>query len=350
MIVAAALLALARPASAAPPSYYPSFKWLPASSQNYDTGRGGAGITRIIIHATAGSYEGAISWFRDRRARASAHYVIRSGDGEITQVVSEADTAFHARGSNRTSIGIEHEFDAAHGVGYTDAEYRASASLVCAIARRYGIPIDRSHILGHSELPNADHTDPGPTWNWARYMSLVSSCGGAAAPTVSSTSEVASICTAQGCRPAAGLAAGASGPAVTLLQWDLVYLGLLSPSDVVQGEGKFGPLTAGAVRAYQQRSGVAATGFYGPLTAAALGRSLAAAPVRSPGSGLEVGTSSSEVTRLQTLLVRICYMNTVTGYFGPVTRDAVKRFQIDRAITPTGAYGALTMMALASAR
>ncbi len=348
---AAALLALAQPAAAAPPSYYPSIRWLPAASQNFDTGRGGAKVTYIIIHATAGSYEGAISWFRDRRARASAQYVIRASDGEITQVVAESDTAFHARGFNRTGIGIEHEFDPTQGIGYTDTQYRASASLVCAIGRRYGIPLDRSHILGHSELPNTDHTDPGPTWNWARYMALVSSCsGGAPTAATSSGAEIAGICTEQGCRPPAGLAAGASGPAVTLLQWDLVYLGLLKPSDVVQGGGNFGPRTAAAVRAYQQRNGLPVTGFYGDLTSASLGRSLAAAPVRSPGSGLSRGTSSSEVTRLQTLLTKIGYMDTVTGYFGPVTRDAVNRFQIDHAITPTGTYGALTRMALASAR
>lgn len=350
-MVAAALLALAQPAAAAPPSYYPPVRWVAAASQNFDAGRGGADVTYIVIHATAGSYAGAISWFGDKRARASAHYVIRASDGQITQQVAEADTAFHARGYNRTGIGIEHEFDPLHGIAYTDAQYRASASLVCAIARRYGIPIDRSHIVGHSELPNTDHSDPGPTWDWSRYMSLVSSCAGGAAASVTSTGQdVPTVCNAAGCRPAAGLSAGDSGPSVTLLQWDLVYLGLLEPREVTQGEGRFGPRTVAAVRAYQRSLGLPATGFYGPQTAAALGTSLAAAPVRSPGSGLTLGSRSSDVTRLQTLLARSGYMDGPTGYFGPVTRDAVKRFQADRAITPTGAYGPATRMALASAR
>lgn len=351
-MVAAALLGPAQPAAAAPPSYYPSVQWLPAASQNFDTGRGGAAVTYIIIHATAGSYEGAVSWFRDRRARASAHYVVRASDGQITQLVAESDTAFHARGFNRTGIGIEHEFDPSHGIGYTDTQYQASASVVCAIGRRYGIPLDRSHILGHSELPNTDHTDPGPTWDWAQYMALVRSCGGGvpAPAATSGGAETAGICTDQGCRPEAGLAAGASGPAVTLLQWDLVYLGLLRPSDVVNGGGRFGSRTAGALRAYQERSGLPATGFYGELTSAALGRSLSTAPVRSPSGVLATGMSSNDVRRLQVLLTKSGYMDRITGYFGAVTRDAVKQFQSDHGIAPTGTYGALTRMALAATR
>ncbi|MET9133681.1 hypothetical protein [Streptomyces antibioticus] len=39
--------------------------------------------------------------------------------------------------------------------------------------RRYGIPVDREHIVGHVEVPGTDHTDPGEHWDWDRYMKLV---------------------------------------------------------------------------------------------------------------------------------------------------------------------------------
>ncbi|CAM5259886.1 hypothetical protein SBADM41S_08153 [Streptomyces badius] len=39
----------------------------------------------------------------------SAHYVIRSSDGEVTQTVRDKATAWHARSANASSVGIEHE-------------------------------------------------------------------------------------------------------------------------------------------------------------------------------------------------------------------------------------------------
>lgn len=56
---------------------------------------------------------------------------------------------------------------------FTDAMYAASARLTAGICARYGIPVDRKHILGHVEVPGTDHTDPGPHWDWDRYLELV---------------------------------------------------------------------------------------------------------------------------------------------------------------------------------
>lgn len=35
----------------------------------------------------------------------------------------------------------------------------------------YSVTWDRSHIVGHKEVPGATHTDPGYYWNWSYYMS-----------------------------------------------------------------------------------------------------------------------------------------------------------------------------------
>lgn len=346
------LLAAAQPAAATPPGY-PPLRWVPAASENFSTGRAGAAISLVVIHATAGSYAGAISWFRDPAAKLSAHYVIRAADGEITQLVAEADTAFHARGSNRTSIGIEHEFDPDRGSGYTDALYRSSASLVCAITRRYGIPADRAHIRGHSELPGTDHTDPGPTWDWSRYLSFVSACATpslTAAPVVSPGNDAAFVpCRNAACVPDPGLGDGAVGPSVALLQADLAALGRMTQATVRTGGGHFGPRTIAALRAFQEDNGLPATGFYGPLTAAALSRALTAGATSTDETVLAFGDRSAAVSKLQRDLGRRGYLGTVTGYFGPATRDAVRRFQGDHGITTTGNYGPLTRAAMAAA-
>ncbi|MFI6789851.1 N-acetylmuramoyl-L-alanine amidase [Nonomuraea sp. NPDC050383] len=165
---------------------YPGATWAAAHSSNYavsDRPNSDA-IDRIVIHVTQGSYAGTISWFQTgpRPNPTSAHYVVRSSDGAITQMVREKDRAFHAGDYNRRSVGIEHEGYVDNASWFTDAMYRSSAALTRSIADRYGIPKDRTHIIGHSEVPTADHTDPGPNWNWTTYMRYVTNGGGATNP------------------------------------------------------------------------------------------------------------------------------------------------------------------------
>lgn len=135
-------------------------------------------VDKIIIHTVQGSYSGAIGWMQNPRSQVSSHYVIRSRDGEITQMVEENDVAWHVSCWNNRSIGIEHEGYAEHpGTWYTEAMYQSSARLVAEIAQRWGIPIDRNHIQGHIDATRQsgcnDHWDPGPGWNWDHYMALV---------------------------------------------------------------------------------------------------------------------------------------------------------------------------------
>ena len=151
---------------------YPDALWVPASTSNYSSGRS-SDISSIVLHVTQGSYAGSISWFQDPAAQVSAHYVIRSSDGEITQMVREADTAWHARDANSYAVGIEHEGYVDDPAWFTDVMYRSSAALTANIADDNGIPKDREHIVGHSEVPGNDHTDPGPNWDWDLYMSYV---------------------------------------------------------------------------------------------------------------------------------------------------------------------------------
>jgi hypothetical protein len=153
---------------------YPPAIWNPASSANYATGRTSA-ITHVVVHVTQGSYAGSISWFQNPDAQVSAHYVVRSSDGEVTQTVRDGDTAWHARSGNPYSIGIEHEGYVDDASWFTDAMYRSSAALTKHLANAHGIPKDRAHIVGHHEVPGNDHTDPGPHWNWDYYMQLVNS-------------------------------------------------------------------------------------------------------------------------------------------------------------------------------
>jgi hypothetical protein len=165
-----------------------SSQFVPACSSNYSD-YSSRGIDTVVIHTVQGSYSGAISWFQNCSASVSAHYVVRSSDGQITQQVDETDVAWHAGhwDTNESSIGIEHEgYVEDPGTWYTDNMYRSSAALVSDICDRYGIPKDRSHIIGHYEVPGCStsggggsgcHTDPGSGWDWDYFMGLVTGTG-----------------------------------------------------------------------------------------------------------------------------------------------------------------------------
>ncbi|MFC7642363.1 N-acetylmuramoyl-L-alanine amidase [Streptosporangium lutulentum] len=158
---------------------YPSARWVAARSSNYAVSKRPSSnvIDRIVVHVTQGSYAGTISWFQNPASQVSSHYVVRSSDGAVTQMVREKDRAWHAGNYNSRSVGIEHEGFVDNASWFTDSMYRASAALTRSIADRYGIPKDRAHIVGHNQVPGATHTDPGPKWDWTRYMQLVNGGG-----------------------------------------------------------------------------------------------------------------------------------------------------------------------------
>ncbi|WP_243791883.1 N-acetylmuramoyl-L-alanine amidase [Saccharopolyspora gloriosae] len=169
-----------------PAAYEPTDPEDPAAGYgNYDTANrpDDFDIDSIVIHDTEVSYESTITAFQNPAHGAAAHYVVRSSDGQITQMVPVKDMAWHAGSWERNthSIGIEHEGWAAEGgTWYTEPMYRASAKLVRHLADEYDIPLDREHILGHDEVTaeapakaGGEHYDPGPFWDWTHYMELI---------------------------------------------------------------------------------------------------------------------------------------------------------------------------------
>ncbi|MFJ1971697.1 N-acetylmuramoyl-L-alanine amidase [Streptomyces sp. NPDC087903] len=150
--------------------------WVAASSANWRLADrpDDYAIDRVVIHVTQGSFASAVKAFQDPGHGAAAHYIVHK-DGRVTQMIRELDVAFHAgnREYNERSVGIEHEGFVDRPKDFTDAMYAASARLTAGICGRYGIPVDRKHIIGHVEVPGTDHTDPGRHWDWDRYTGLV---------------------------------------------------------------------------------------------------------------------------------------------------------------------------------
>jgi len=169
-------------ATAASPDY-PSASWVPADPSNYTVANRTHDypIDLIIVHDIEGSAGSAIQVFQTPGYAASAHYVV-DYNGAITQMVLEKDVAWHAGNwdYNTRAIGIEHAGFASQNL-YTYPEYDNSAMLAASICSRYGVPLDRNHVIGHYQVPDPNnpslfggsdhHTDPGPYWNWTYYMS-----------------------------------------------------------------------------------------------------------------------------------------------------------------------------------
>lgn len=163
--------------------------WNPAPSCNISS-RAGTPVSAITIHTIQGSYAGAISWSQNCASSVSYHYVVRSSDGQITQMVDEADKAWHVGSENPYTIGYEHEGYVNDPSWYTQAMYEASADLSRDIVNSgYGIPALRTYygiatvgtnliggctkIKGHQHYPNQTHTDPGINWDWEKYYRLI---------------------------------------------------------------------------------------------------------------------------------------------------------------------------------
>jgi len=158
----------------------------PTSYGNYDLANrpaDGLDIRYIVIHDTEVNYDATLAIFTNSRSAAAAHYVVRSADGHIAQMVPTKHAGWHAGNwyVNVHSIGVEHEGVAIEGAAwYNEQMYHASARLVRYLARRFNVPIDRAHIVGHDNIPGTSNTnqggmhwDPGPFWDWGHYMELL---------------------------------------------------------------------------------------------------------------------------------------------------------------------------------
>lgn len=149
----------------------------------------GATASAVTIHTMQGSYAGTIAWFQNNPSSVSAHYLIRSSDGQVTQMVRDAQAAHHVGSQNSYTLGIEHEGYVNNAAWYTTSMYNASSALTRNFCTRYAIPCASAYhgpaqsgvnvlpstvkIKGHQHYPGSTHVDPGINWDWRRYYTLL---------------------------------------------------------------------------------------------------------------------------------------------------------------------------------
>lgn len=149
-------------------------------SPNFSS-REGFRVIAIVDHITQGSTPGCIDWLCNPASQASAHYVV-SKAGVITQLVHDADKAWHAgvvkapswslyhgNNPNLYTIGIEHE--GLSGDNLTALQYQATLWLHRDLMKKFGIPADTEHIIGHYRINSVDKAGcPGLGFPWVRLM------------------------------------------------------------------------------------------------------------------------------------------------------------------------------------
>ena len=106
--------------------------------------------------------------------KVSSHFLIQRG-GELLQFVPTHMRAWHAGQSsfnnrnqvNDFSLGVE--LEGTEDQPFTDAQYAQLAELTRLLMSAYP-GIKDSTVVGHSDIAPGRKTDPGPCFDWPRYL------------------------------------------------------------------------------------------------------------------------------------------------------------------------------------
>lgn len=189
--------------SAAQPalSLDPTRNWITGArrvvSPNCDARPSGTDIGLIVIHGISlppGQYggpyidqlftntldAGAHEYFAEIAAlRVSAHLFV-DRHGAVTQYVPLTQRAWHAGKSafrgrvacNDFSIGIE--LEGCDDEPYSEVQYQAAVALVHILMTAWPA-IGPDCVVRHSDIAPGRKTDPGPAFDWRKFLSLVAS-------------------------------------------------------------------------------------------------------------------------------------------------------------------------------
>ena len=247
-------------------------------------GRQGRRIDKIVLHHNGGNLTGKGCYDVWQTREASAHYQV--ADGRITQLVWDADTAWHSGNwnANLTSIGIEHADCQTSPWRISDATLDNGAHLVAALCRYYklGAPQWGVNVFPHKRFSSTECPASIAGTQNAEYMTRAQKyyreMTGDTTPVQTPTAS-ATVST--------GLAVdGNVGPA-TVRRWqqvmgttvDGIISGQLVPDQktywrpaIDSSVVRYGGTGSDLIRAVQQRLGCGTDGLLGPATIKAIQR------------------------------------------------------------------------------
>jgi AmpD protein len=161
-------------------------------SPNFNQRPAGTEISLLVIHNISlppGEFGGGYvqQFFRNQLdANADAYFASIAGlrvsshlfvarDGRVTQFVAFTQRAWHAGTSsyegvsncNDFSIGIE--LEGTDDIPYTDSQYESLKKVTRQLLVTYPT-LTPARITGHEHIAPGRKTDPGPAFDWPRYL------------------------------------------------------------------------------------------------------------------------------------------------------------------------------------
>jgi N-acetyl-anhydromuramyl-L-alanine amidase AmpD len=158
----------------------PGVNWI--ASPNQGVRPNGSNVNSVVVHATViPSLEKTVYHFLNQGSQVSAHYVVGK-DGTVVQMVDDTARAWHAgvselagtKNVNDFSVGIEIVNLNDGKDRFTEAQYKAVASIVHHLRQQYFIPDSR--IVSHERvaLPAGRKNDP-KGFSFAHLLKLLQS-------------------------------------------------------------------------------------------------------------------------------------------------------------------------------
>jgi peptidoglycan hydrolase-like protein with peptidoglycan-binding domain len=317
--------------------------------------RNGARIDHVILHHSASTdANGVVGMMVSGSRTVSSNYVIGK-DGTVYGVVPEDFRAWTSGASSdggkgaaydRRSITFEVADEIAgdaHGWPISEASYAALARVVADVSRRYGIPLDRDHIVGHREL-------------WTRFRaSYATACpGGMDMDRV--------VCDArQLLGQAVGTIAGSGNRDVIGRNYTSRPTADVQRLVGANPDGAYGTDTTAKVVAWQKAHGLAADGDWGTASdAKGFAAHASAAPAFPLPAGSYFGPKSGpaqsvsgyfshrdDLARWQRQMVARgwTFRSGADGLYGDETRENAKAFQKEKGLEVDGLIGAATWAA-----
>ena len=118
-------------------------------------------VDAVVLHATAGNFDGDLAWCLDPASKVSYHYLINKA-GLVVQLVKEDNRAWHAGMSrwngrwdlNSWSVGVGLSNLNDGKDPYSIPQIVAAVELIRQICSRYALLQDQ--VLGHYEVSGPD--------------------------------------------------------------------------------------------------------------------------------------------------------------------------------------------------
>jgi peptidoglycan hydrolase-like protein with peptidoglycan-binding domain len=220
----------------------------------------------VVVHIMDGSFDGTKSWFNNPQAQASSHFGTRK-DGYAEQWVDTKDKAWAEMAGNANYISVENEGSPPDAL--TDGQVERVAEILQWAHRHYGVPLQLANAPGERGL--GWHGMGGNAWGGhfdcpgdpirAQFNRIIQiATGNAPAPVP-----------APPVNPPIGIPAFppfsvylknfTQDSAVSVWQQKMHDRGWSITVD-----GKYGPLSAGICKQFQQEKNLTVDGIVGPIT------------------------------------------------------------------------------------